>query len=192
MARPGSHHSPRGDAAPRRPPEPEDTPVSEALWRRQPPPEIDSGATTLGRWTPVGFAGLTAGRLRLGAALHDGARPARADEAAVEKLTLAFEELVSNALRHGRPPVTVCVTATDHFWLLQVSDAAGNRPPTSAVGRDPAQGGLGLHLVAELTLDHGWRVDADGGKTVWASVLFNEPQAGPGASDAPARPGGGA
>jgi len=152
------------------------------LWRRQPPPDIGSGATTLGRWTPVGFAGLTAGRLRLGAALHDGARPARADEAAVEKLTLAFEELVSNALRHGRPPVTVRVDVTDRSWLLQVSDAAGDRPPTAAVGRDAAEGGLGLYLVAELSVDHGWRVDADGGKTVWARVLFEEPQAAP---DAP-------
>jgi signal transduction histidine kinase len=166
--------------------------VSQALWRRQSPPEPGADATTLGRWTPRRSTELTAGRRRLSAALHDGARPDRADEAAVQTLTLAFEELVSNALRHGRPPVIVSVTATDHFWLLQVSDAAGDLPPTAAVGRDPAQGGLGLHLVAELTLDHGWRVDADGGKTVWASVLFNEPQAGPGASDAPARPGGGA
>jgi signal transduction histidine kinase len=165
--------------------------VSDAPWRQQPSPEPGSDPTTLGRWTPVALAELTAGRRRLSAALHDGARPARADEAAVEKLILAFEELVSNALRHGRPPVTVSVTATDRYWLLQVSDAAGNRPPTSAVGRDAAEGGLGLYLVAELSVDHGWRVDADGGKTVWARVSFDGRQASPGASDAPPRPRGG-
>jgi signal transduction histidine kinase len=154
--------------------------VSEPLWRQQPPPEPGPDATTLGRWTPFASAELTAGRLQLGAALHDGARPAHAAEGAVEKLLLAFEELVSNALRHGRPPVTVSVTATDSYWLLQVSDASGDRPPTFAVGRDAAGGGLGLHLVAELSVDHGWRVEADGGKTVWARVLFGEHQAAAG------------
>lgn len=76
--------------------------MRQAPWRQQPPPDPGPDAATLGRWTPVGVAELTADRLRLVAALHDGARPARADEAAVEKLTLVFEELVSNALRHGR------------------------------------------------------------------------------------------
>ena len=165
--------------------------MSYAPWRQEPLPEPGPDATTLGRWTPRGSAELNAGRLRLAAALHDGARPARADEAAVQKLILAFEELVSNALRHGRPPVTVSVTATDHYWLLQVNDAAGDRPPTTAVGRDAAQGGLGLYLVAELSVDHGWRVDADGGKTVWARIPFHEPPDATGTSDAPPRPRGG-
>src|SRR4051812_7463275 len=107
-----------------------------------------------------------------------GPRPAGADEAAVQKLALAFEELVSNALRHGRPPVSVSVIAADAYWLLQVGDAAGDRPPASAVGRDAARGGLGLYLVAELSADHGWRVDADGGKTVWACVPFRAAPAG--------------
>jgi two-component sensor histidine kinase len=137
----------------------------------------------------VGLAELTADRLRLVAALHDGARPARADEAAVEKLTLVFEELVSNALRHGRPPVTVSVTTVGRSWLLEVSDAAGDRPPAAAVGRDPGQGGLGLGLVAELSLDHGWGRDADGGKAVWARVAFDEPQGRTHAADAPRRRG---
>jgi hypothetical protein len=161
--------------------------VSEPLWRRQPPPEPGPDAATLGRWTPVGSAELTAGRLQLSAALHDGSRPARTDEGAVQKLILAFEELVSNALRHGRPPVT----ATDRYWLLQVRDAAGDRPPTFAVGRDAAEGGLGLYLVAELSVDHGWGVDADGGKTVWARIPFDEPHIATSASDAPPRPRGG-
>jgi len=154
--------------------------VHEAPWRQQPPPDPGPHAQTLGRWRPAGFAELTAGRLQLGAALHDGSRPAHADEAAVQKLILAFEELVSNALRHGRPPVTVTVTAADRTWLLQVSDGAGDRPPAEAVGRDPAHGGLGLGMVAELSAEHGWRVDADGGKTVWARVAFYETGSAPG------------
>ncbi|MGY1640322.1 ATP-binding protein [Geodermatophilus sp. SYSU D00703] len=147
-----------------------------APWQQQPPPDLGPGVTTLGRWSPASIAQLTAGRLQLGAALHDGSRPARADETAVQELVLVFEELVSNALRHGRPPVTVSVTADDRSWLLQVSDAAGDRPP-AAVDRDPGRGGLGLGLVAEMSVNHGWRVDVDGGKTVWARVAFRHPAA---------------
>jgi hypothetical protein len=48
-----------------------------------------------------------------------------------------------------------------------VSDADTSTPPTPAVDRDPAQGGLGLYLIAELSTAHGWYVDGDA-KTVWA------------------------
>src|SRR5829696_5359920 len=39
----------------------------------------------------------------------------------------------------------------------------------TAGGRDPASGGLGLHLVARLSVAHGWYVD-DGFKHVWACL----------------------
>jgi hypothetical protein len=91
----------------------------------------------------------------------------------------------------GLPAGPVTPTVRSPYWLLQVNDAAGDRPPTAAVGRDAAQGGLGLYLVAELSVDHGWRVDADGGKTVWARIPFHEPPDATGTSDAPPRPRGG-
>jgi hypothetical protein len=40
----------------------------------------------------------------------------------------------------------------------------------SAVGRDPAQGGLGLQLVDRLCDSHGWLVDAER-KHVWAHLV---------------------
>jgi hypothetical protein len=58
----------------------------------------------IARWEPSGPAELTAGRRGLATALHDGARPPDADEGAVERLLLAYEDLASNALRHGRSP----------------------------------------------------------------------------------------
>jgi signal transduction histidine kinase len=128
----------------------------------------------IGRWRPAGLAELTADRRRLSAALHDGARPPDADEVAVERLLLAYQELTSNALRHGRPLVGVTVSSNDTSWLLEVSDAAADRPPSPAIGRDPGQGGLGLHMVAQLCDAHGW--DTDGHrKVVWARIDYTSP-----------------
>jgi len=87
----------------------------------------------------------------------------------VDELLLVYEELTSNGLRHGRSPVTVCVVAGCDGWLVDVTDAAVESPPVPAVDRDPADGGLGLHLVARLCRTHGWMVD-EGRKHVWACV----------------------
>ena len=84
-------------------------------------------------------------------------------------LLLTYEELVSNAVRHGRPPVLVQVTTSARAWFIDVSDGAGDEAPTPAVDRDPAHGGLGLHVVARLTSEHGWSVEGSL-KHVWARV----------------------
>jgi signal transduction histidine kinase len=88
------------------------------------------------------------------------------------------EELASNGLRHGRPPVQVTVTAAGSGWLLEVRDTATGRPPAPAVDRDAALGGMGLHLVARLSRAHGWAVDGDG-KIVWAHIGYRPPVARP-------------
>jgi hypothetical protein len=109
-------------------------------------------------------------RRQLRAAAAAGLGPPDADADDVEGLLLAVEELTSNALRHGLPPTRVTVTATGSGWLVDVNDAAPERPPTPAVGRDPALGGLGLHLVERLCNGHGWLVDG-GRKHVWAHLV---------------------
>jgi serine phosphatase RsbU (regulator of sigma subunit) len=148
----------------------------EEIWAVRARPGLDPGATVLGRWEPAASADLTAGRLQLAAALRGTIRPAAADEGAVERLLLAFEELASNALRHGRRPVRVEVTAADGFWLLDVSDAAVDRPPTPAVGRDAAHGGMGLYLVASICTAHGWFAD-QGRKHTWGCIDYGRPEA---------------
>ena len=108
--------------------------MSEALWAQRPRPTPGPDATAVGRWKPTTAAELTAHRRQLSAALQHATGAADADEVAVERLLLAFEELASNALRHSRGPIRVTVTADRDGWLLEVSDAAADRPPTPAVG----------------------------------------------------------
>jgi anti-sigma regulatory factor (Ser/Thr protein kinase) len=156
--------------------------MSEALWSPRPRPSPGPEAVIVGAWTPASPADLTIQRLRLADILRDGAGPSGTEMDAVERLQLAFEELVSNALRHGRAPVHATVTAFDSCWLLEVSDAAPELPPTPATGRNPAEGGLGLRLVARISGAHGWHTDGLR-KTAWA--LIEHPTDG----REPSRPG---
>jgi serine phosphatase RsbU (regulator of sigma subunit)/anti-sigma regulatory factor (Ser/Thr protein kinase) len=142
------------------------------LWSRRPPPARPAESAPLGRWAPRTAADLTAARLELSELASAVARPAAE---AAERLELVFEELVSNALRHGGGRVDVTVHGTRTGWLLQVVDAAGDSAPTPAIDRDAALGGLGLYLVARLSSAHGWAPTDAGGKVVWAHVDGSRP-----------------
>lgn len=85
----------------------------------------------------------------------------------IEECVLALEELMSNGLRHGRPPVEVQVCASDRAVLILVSDRDTDNPPQPTATRDPARGGMGLGMVAAVSLDCGWTTHDDC-KTVWA------------------------
>ncbi|MGY1762448.1 ATP-binding protein [Geodermatophilus sp. SYSU D00779] len=89
---------------------------------------------------PRTAAELTAMRRQLHTALRVGPLAIAADADAVETVLLVFEELASNGLRHGRPPVHVTVAAAGTGWLLEVNDAAGDRSPIPAPIRPPAPG----------------------------------------------------
>jgi anti-sigma regulatory factor (Ser/Thr protein kinase) len=84
-----------------------------------------------------------------------------------DQLVLAFDEMASNALRHGGGEVRAVLRLTEDSYLIEVSDQAAAAPPSPAVGRDPSEGGLGLYLIAELASMHGWYVRG-GSKHVWA------------------------
>lgn len=143
--------------------------MSEALWASRARPTPGTESITLGAWTPAGPNDLSADRRALATAIVGRRRhhANAADGEAIERLLLAFEELVSNGLRHGLPPVRAVVTAFGSWWLVEVSDAAVDHPPTPAWGRDAAQGGLGLPLVARICAAHGWHTDG-ARKNVWA------------------------
>jgi hypothetical protein len=61
------------------------------------------------------------------------------------------------------------VVAGPGGWLLDLSDEAPDRPPIPAVDRDPAFGGMGLHLVVQLSTAYGWE-KRPGRKHVWARL----------------------
>jgi anti-sigma regulatory factor (Ser/Thr protein kinase) len=106
-------------------------------------------------------------RLQLRAWVADGLGSSDADEAVVADLITAIDELASNGLRHGRAPVRVRAVRTAQWLLLDVSDGDPHNGPEPAVGRDPALGGMGLRMVAHLTVERGWTVAGER-KHVWA------------------------
>jgi hypothetical protein len=93
----------------------------------------------------------------------------RSTEDAREGLLLVFEELSSNALRHGGGAVEALIVANAAGWLIVLSDGAPDRPPRPAVDRDPALGGMGLPMVAQLSLQYGWAGEG-ARKHVWARL----------------------
>jgi hypothetical protein len=86
-----------------------------------------------------------------------------------ERLVLIADELTSNALRHGDPPVSTALSRAADRWLIAVRDSSTTVAPTPAEGRDPGLGGFGLYLVADLSSAHGWSL-GPGAKSVWAVV----------------------
>ena len=135
--------------------------MSQALWPQRALPVVSGEVAS---WDVTTIAELPRVRAELREVL---AGPAVAGPVPVDALLLAFDELLSNAVRHGVRPVTAQLVAGPEGWLIDVSDQGAAVPPTPAVDRDPAQGGLGLYLIARLTSAHGWTVRA-GRKHVWA------------------------
>ena len=132
-------------------------------WPSSPPPPAEDGWT----WELTHVAELPKVRseLRRGLAAQSAGDQEAAD--LDEAVVLAFDEMASNALRHGGGDVQARVRRTPEAWLIEVRDANAQHPPQPAVGRDPSQGGLGLYLIAEMSHAHGWH-SADGHKSVWA------------------------
>jgi hypothetical protein len=133
------------------------------LWPRRPLPDAD-GEGVVWKWQLSSVAQLRA----LRAELRRRLRSAHGDDDEVdEQILLAVDELASNGLRHGTAPVGARIVGTTRGWLIDITDRATGQAPEPATDRDPALGGMGLHIVARLSALHGWTVAA-GRKHVWA------------------------
>ncbi|MCW2508813.1 MAG: signal transduction histidine kinase [Modestobacter sp.] len=108
-------------------------------------------------------------RMDLRARLAHPSLASRSTEDAREGLLLVFEELSSNALRHGGGAVEALIVALTTGWLIVLTDGSPDAPPRPAIDRDPAFGGMGLPMVAQLSVDYGWCSDP-GRKRVWARL----------------------
>ena len=135
-------------------------------WPRRPRPDM-SGPRYDSEISVV--AELRTVRAQLRAWLPGALEGADADAAVVDGLLLIVEELASNGLRHGGAPVRVHAVRVPQALLLDVSDSDPHHGPEPALDRDPSLGGMGLHVVAQLTVDRGW-TDAGDRKHVWACL----------------------
>ncbi|MGW1887532.1 ATP-binding SpoIIE family protein phosphatase [Streptomyces sp. NPDC001970] len=86
---------------------------------------------------------------------------------------LVVSELVTNAIRYGRPPIQLRLIH-DRTLMCEVADA-GSTTPHLRRARVFDEGGRGLFLVAQLAEHWGTR-HARRGKTVWAECALGTPE----------------
>jgi anti-sigma regulatory factor (Ser/Thr protein kinase) len=91
----------------------------------------------------------------------------------LQDVVLIVDELVTNAIVHGRGPISLAVRLENGVLVGEVGDrapvvAGGDRPAGRSLtdGEWGRESGRGLWLVRMLAADHGLRHDPVG-KTVW-------------------------
>ena len=115
-------------------------------------------------------AGLRAARQLVVESLRQWAIDDRASNAALD----IANELMSNAVQHGRPPIAVRVELDRIAGTVTVVVSDGSTAPARPLPYRAglSERGLGLRIVAQLSASWGQRPDSDG-KSVWATVALS-------------------
>lgn len=88
----------------------------------------------------------------------------------LDPVALAVSELVSNAVRHGRPPVVMLLRRTSRNVRVEVHDEApAHDVPTVPALSAEAESGRGLLIIDALSGDTGVEQVPGDGKVTWAS-----------------------
>ena len=83
---------------------------------------------------------------------------------------LLVSELVTNAVRHGLPPITVAVECGVSEMTVQITDSDGGTGPLARDADAEAESGRGLALVDLLS--DAWGVEpSQQGKSVWFRLI---------------------
>lgn len=85
-----------------------------------------------------------------------------------DDLAVVVSELVTNAVRHGAPPIRIEIATCEHCVTVVVADGGLDRP-AARVARTVDEGGRGLLLVDLLAAGSGVRAEPPG-KAVWAEL----------------------
>lgn len=92
-------------------------------------------------------------------------------EEAVEDAELLVSEIVTNAVRHGDPVITLSVEADEDSLRVAVSDGSNVLPVSPRQVSPALPSGRGLLLVARVATEWGVATDSPGdGKTVWFRI----------------------
>lgn len=118
--------------------------------------------------------GLRAARGVIVASLREWAIEDRAANAALD----IANELMSNAVQHGRPPIAVRVELDRIAGTVTVVVSDGSTAPARPLPYRAglSERGLGLRIVAQLSSNWGQRAESDG-KSVWATVASSRARA---------------
>ncbi|MGA8724696.1 MAG: ATP-binding protein [Acidimicrobiales bacterium] len=91
----------------------------------------------------------------------------------VESASLLTDELVTNAIRHGRPPIVLTIRFDAQILVIEVVDCGPGQPVPRQVDAS-AERGRGLRIVDEVADEWGVHQLPEG-KRVWCRLALRSP-----------------